>query len=266
MLRFPWYSWDLRWVTLKDLTLSLNVCTETRLWCILWCHWAHVCIIIMPLDPKDTPQLSQDDIILLFLLLEIHEKPLSWMCFWLWESGEKTEIPQNNKVVLCDLPLIMEVWLFFFFLHSITDSGGPWGVLPPTPNHCSLVNLADRPRTHVKWAEITVQWLTYTDAVVAELKYVRWATRRNLLTRLFSYLQAFESHKLVNHVLPICTSSSPPITFTTLFSSLWCGRGQPSWTARTQRSWLLLPGQASPLSGVFHFDVWSVSSFLNCIL
>lgn len=114
MLRFPWYSWDLRWVTLKDLTLSLNVCTETRLWCILWCHWAHVCIIIMPLDPKDTPQLSQDDIILLFVLLEIHEKPLSWMCFWLWESGEKTEIPQNNKVVLCDLPLIMEVWLFFF--------------------------------------------------------------------------------------------------------------------------------------------------------
>lgn len=147
MLRFPWYSWDLRWITSKDLTLSSNTCTETRLWCVLWCHWAHVCsvtaglpwdkaqknetphsphsllgttqfpdgIIIMPSDPIDTPQLSHDDIILLFILLEIHEKRLSWMCFWLWESGEKAEIPQNNKVFLCDPLFITEVWLFFFF-------------------------------------------------------------------------------------------------------------------------------------------------------
>lgn len=70
--------------------------------------------------------------------------------------------------------------------------------------------------------------------------------RRNLLTRLLSYLQGFESHKLVNHVLSICTSvvSSPLITFTPLSSSLRCGRGQPSWTVeRSRLSCQLRPGR-----------------------
>lgn len=269
---------------------------ETRLWCILWCHWAHVCsglpwdkaqkkvtshsphlllsitqfpdaygIIIMPLDPIDTSQLSQDDIMLLFSLkhtLEIHEKPPSRMWFWLWERGEKTEIPQNNKVVLCDPPLITEVWLVFSFssLHHWV-----WRPMGRSASHShSQPLLSGEPRRqtakHVKWAEITIIWLTDTDAVVSELEYVWWETDRNLLTSLFRYLQGIESHKRVNHVLSVCTSLE-------LLCLLPCCVGEVSWAKKPQEPNCpdCPASSTSPLSGVFHYDVWSVSSVLNCI-
>lgn len=120
----------------------------------------------------------------------------------------KTEIPQNNKVFLCDPPLVKEVWLFSSSSSSLHHWF--WRPMGTSASHSQPLLSGEARRQiekHVKWAEITIQWLTYTDAVVAELKYVWWETRRNLLTRLLSYLQGFDSHKLVNHVLSICPSA-----------------------------------------------------------